>query len=253
MESPEKVTVNELPSSNGGNERSTIEWPYSDLDSSVEIVKGVHAVGGTACEYEQLAAHMGLEAKGGGFRIRVSSAKTFGLLTYERGGRISLTDLGRQIIDAQYERASRAEAFLRVPLFAKAYEDFKGSPLPPQPGLERALVSYGVGSKVAKNARQVLMRAAKQAGYFELSTDRLTAPPIKAGEQPLSDKPKGKPAGNGGGNSGTSRQVQLKSGGTLTVTASLDFFQLSADDRGFVFDLIDKLEEYEKNSVKELA
>lgn len=177
MESPTKATVNDIPKEGGGNERSTIEFPYADLDSSIEIVRGVHAVGGTTCEYEQLAAHLSLEPKGGGFRTRVTGAKTFALLTYERGGRITLTELGRQIIDAQQERAAREDAFLKVPLFAKVYENFKGRPLPPQAGLERALIGYGVGSKVVKNARQVLMRSAKQAGYFELSQDRLTAPP----------------------------------------------------------------------------
>lgn len=48
--------------------------------------------------------------------------------------------------------------------------------------------------------------------------------------------------------SGTSRQVQLKSGGTLTVTASIDLFQLSSTDRDFVFKLIDELNKYEKGA-----
>lgn len=200
MESPTKASVNAIPKE-GGPDRSTIEFPYSDLDNAVEIVRGVHAVGGTACDYDQLAAHLGLEAKGGGFRMRVTAAKTYGLLTYERGGRITLTELGRQIIDTQYERPARAEAFLRVPLFAKVYENFKGSPLPPQAGLERALNEYGVGAKVVKNARQVLMRSAKQGGYFELSPDRLTMPPIRGGALPDTPKDefgKGGSSGNGG-------------------------------------------------------
>lgn len=46
--------------------------------------------------------------------------------------------------------------------------------------------------------------------------------------------------------SGTSRAITLKSGGVLTLSASLDLFSLSPDDRSFVFGLIDKLEEYEK-------
>ena len=46
---------------------------------------------------------------------------------------------------------------------------------------------------------------------------------------------------------GTSRTVKLKSGGTLTVTASIDVFKLNATDRAFVFALIDKLSEYDDN------
>lgn len=47
---------------------------------------------------------------------------------------------------------------------------------------------------------------------------------------------------------GTSKSVKLKSGGMLTLSATLDLFVLNAPDRKFVFDLIDKLEEYEKAS-----
>lgn len=47
---------------------------------------------------------------------------------------------------------------------------------------------------------------------------------------------------------GTSRVVTLKSGGTLTVSASLDLFSLIPADRKFVFELIDRLEEYERGT-----
>jgi hypothetical protein len=45
--------------------------------------------------------------------------------------------------------------------------------------------------------------------------------------------------------SGEARSVRLKSGGTLTLSASTKFMALSSADRNFVFGLIDKLEEYE--------
>jgi len=46
---------------------------------------------------------------------------------------------------------------------------------------------------------------------------------------------------------GTSRIVLLKSGGTLTLAASIDLFKMSPSDRTFVFGLIDKLDSYEKD------
>jgi hypothetical protein len=183
-------------------ERSTIEFPYTDLDNAVETVRGVHAVGGTACDYDQLAAQLNVEAKGGGFRLRVNGAKTYGLITYERGGRITLTELGRKIVDSEQERAARLDAFLAVPLFGKVYETYRGSQLPPQAGLERSLVGMGVGKKVADRARQVLLRSAKQAGFFELSQDRLTAPSVKTAshqnEASKDHEKKHKPTGGGG-------------------------------------------------------
>jgi hypothetical protein len=44
---------------------------------------------------------------------------------------------------------------------------------------------------------------------------------------------------------GESRSVTLKSGGTLTLSASTKFVALSASDRKFVFDLFDQLTAYE--------
>jgi hypothetical protein len=48
--------------------------------------------------------------------------------------------------------------------------------------------------------------------------------------------------------SGTARTVNLQSGGTLTISVSLDVLRLSSSDRQFVFGLIDKLEEYESKT-----
>ncbi len=49
---------------------------------------------------------------------------------------------------------------------------------------------------------------------------------------------------------GESRSVALQSGGTLTLSASTKFMALSASDRNFVFELIDKLVEYETKNAK---
>ncbi|GIK87289.1 MAG: hypothetical protein BroJett026_27700 [Betaproteobacteria bacterium] len=205
MESQPKPAANESEATAAKNERSTIEFPYTDLDNAVEIVRGVHEVGGTACTYDQLAAQLQAEASGGGFRMRVGGAKTFGLLTYERGGRITLTELGREIADPQSERPARARAFLAVPLYERVFNEYRGRPLPPQAALERALVAFGVGQKVTDKARQVMLRSARQAGYFELSQDRLTSPPIRpgdAGRSPQQEDGGKRDGGSDGGGGG---------------------------------------------------
>lgn len=191
---------------NAGRERSSIEFPYSDLDTSFEVVRGVHNAGGTSCETEQLAAQLELEAKGGGFRLKTNAARMFGLITYERGGRISLSEIGRQAIDPQNERAAKVAAFLNVQLFQKVYEEFKGRPLPPRAALERTLVNFGVAEKVKDRARQVLERSAKQAGFFEAASDRLVKPrvdEIQAGavenERPIDEEKSKHGGGDGGG------------------------------------------------------
>ena len=52
---------------------------------------------------------------------------------------------------------------------------------------------------------------------------------------------------------GTARTVNLQSGGTLTISVSLDVLRLSAADRKFVFKLIDELEEYEQGAPSSAA
>lgn len=190
------------------NQQSTVEFPYTDLDSAVDLARGVHEAGGMACDSEQLAAQLNMEAKGGGFRQRINGARIFGLITYERGGRVTLTDLGRRIIDQDRERVARVDSFLAVELYGKVYEQYKGGPLPPQAALERSLVSFGVGDGVKDKARQALMRSAKQAGFFEMAADRLTRPAIRsegAGRGDGEKDPQGeqkKKNGNDGGDGG---------------------------------------------------
>lgn len=203
MNSVTELKPNE-PDRAAERERSKIEFPYTDLENAMELIHGVHNAGGTACEFEQLAAALHLEAKGGGFRLRVNGAKTFGLIAYERGGRISLTELGRQATDPHLERHARVSAFLSVPLYQRVYEEFKGGPLPPSAGLERTIGAMGVGSKVTDKARQVMLRSAKFAGFFDANPDRLVKPNIRQDATPERVEQ--------GGSTGTVEE-QVRSGG----------------------------------------
>lgn len=185
--------------------RSTIEFPYGDLDDAEEVAKAVHNVGGVNCQWDQLAAKMGQAPKGGGFRLRVMAARSFGLLNYDRGD-VTLTDLGMQIIDPKTARASRVDAFLKVELFRAAYEKFKGTPLPPPAAIERQFEQLGVAPKQKDKARQVFMRSAKSAGYFDLAPDRLVAPALGAREQNDStngDTNSGRKGGDSNGGDGS--------------------------------------------------
>lgn len=156
--------------------RSTIEFPYNALDDVEQIAKGVRDIGATACDWDQLAAQLKYAAQGGGFRVRMLSAKIFGLITYDRG-RVELTDNGIRIVDPRFSRAARAEAFLGVPLYKAAFEKLKGQTLPPSAAIERLLESIGVAPKQKDKARQAFMRSAKHAGFMDIAPDRLTLPP----------------------------------------------------------------------------
>jgi len=76
------------------------------------------------------------------------------------------------------EKSARVEAFLRVPLFAQAFGKFGNHPLPPAAAIESQMEQMGVTPKQTDKARQVFIRSARFAGFFELAGDRLVKPSI---------------------------------------------------------------------------
>jgi hypothetical protein len=167
--------------SEGERERSTIGFPYGDLDDALAVAKGVQAVGGSSCDWDQLAAQLNQAATGGGFRQRLLTAKTFGLVTYAQQ-RVSLTPLGTRICDPKQEKPAKTDAFLTVPLYKSVFERFRGGVLPPAAGLEAEMVTLGVARKQTGKARQVFQRSAQQAGFFWSGQDRLVMPSTVNGE-----------------------------------------------------------------------
>jgi hypothetical protein len=178
MKAEDKIESIATDASKRTSERSTIEFPYLDLQNGIEIAEGVHKVGGSSCEWDQLAAHFKQAAQGGGFRLRLICAKQFGLVLYDRG-KVSLTHLGLRAVDPHQQKAAKVEAFLNVPLYKAVYDRFRGSTLPPAAGLEQEMVGLGVAKKQADKARQAFHRSAKFAGFFEFGADRLVAPSLQ--------------------------------------------------------------------------
>jgi hypothetical protein len=196
----------------GERERSTIAFPYADLDNAVRIPRGVHQRGGLSCEVDQLAAELKVSTKGGGYRQMLAAAKVFGLVTLGQGS-VRLTQLGQRINDPTQEKKVKAEAFLAVPLYKAIYDRFRGSTLPPAAGLENEMVSLGVVRKVADRARQVFQRSAQQAGFFAHGHDRLVSPIVGSPvDQPKDDhaKPKDPKLGGGEGGGGNQRGPLLQ-------------------------------------------
>lgn len=207
MEANSKIEALQSAVSNKqAKERSTIEFPYLDLENSFEITTGIYEIGGSSCDWDQLAAHLKQAAQGGGFRLRMICAKQFGLVTYDRG-KANLTALGLRMVDPQQLRAARVEAFLNIALYRAIYDRFRGGTLPPQAGLEREMVSLGVSAKQSDKARLAFFRSAKWAGFFEFGADRLVSPanvnsapdPLPSTDAVEAEKQKGG-GGNGGGN-----------------------------------------------------
>ena len=198
-------TATAEPTESTERERSTVVFTYNDMDDAVVVTKGVNQTGGSGCEADQLAAQLGMAASGGGFRMKLLAAKTFGFINYTKDA-IRLTPLGQRLCDPAQESAARSEAFLNVELFQKLYEKYRGLTLPPtNDALEAELVTLGVAPKQKDKARQVFQRSAKQAGYFAHGITKLIKPVITATVE-TPDKPKDdereKPNGSGSGDGG---------------------------------------------------
>ena len=173
--------------------RSTIEFPYADLDDAVLVARTIRDKGGVPLAKDQLAAAMGQPVTSGAFSAKIHASRLFGLVEFVMG-KIKLTDLGFDAVEGDSNRAkgAKVKAFLTVPLFAKAYGEFRNRQLPPRPsGLEQAFVGFGVLATRGVNARWAFDRSARQAGFFEHGDDRLVPPVITwvDGTEPLTHAP----------------------------------------------------------------
>jgi hypothetical protein len=175
MDKEEAVQAEETVSADGGKrtrERSTITFPYGDLDDAVQVANAVHGLDGMA-EMDQIAKSLDHEnVDSGTFRVKVAAARIFGLIKI-KDEQASLTDLGNQIVRPDTEAKARALAFIEVPLYRKIYDRYKGKLLPGDAALEADMVEFGVAEKQKNRARQGFRRSAEQA---KLDRDRLVMP-----------------------------------------------------------------------------
>jgi hypothetical protein len=105
--------------------------------------------------------------------------------------------------------------------------------------------AYGVTGATHKKAVSFFLQAVRYAGLplsvllkAKTRTAAFGRRRLGAGERPAKESESAAAA--------VSKTVQLKSGGSLTLAASIDLFSLSAEDRAFVFGLIDRLQDYEQ-------
>src|SRR5262249_15443855 len=152
-------------SSGKQDEQPGVPLPPRDLNDAISVATALLGMGATGTP-DQLAAAMNQTPTSGAFKNKVAAARHFRLISTGQG-KYHLTDLGFAITDAARSRAARADAFLRVPVFKRMYDEFRNRQLPPRPaGLEHTFVRFGVASKQKEMARLIFDRSAEQAGYF---------------------------------------------------------------------------------------
>lgn len=190
-----------------GRQRSTIGFPYMDLNSAIELVNAIHSnVGLGECTDDQLAAWTDQSVKSSSFRLQIATARMFGVIDGSSSGH-RLTEIGRLIVDPSQSRDGKARAFLMVPLYKAVFEKYRGGVLPPTAALERDMGLLGVAEKQKSKARQVFERSATQSGFFDHGKNKLVMPAVavKADLPPAPDadeKPEREKGGGGKGGGG---------------------------------------------------
>lgn len=185
-------------------QRSAIAFPYNALQEAGELAEKIHQhVGSGECSDSQLAAWLGMSAKASTFRVRVSSARTFGLIEAGTNEIHRLTELGKRFVDPQRGREARVDAFLFVPLYKAVFDSYDGGIIPPPAALERQISEFGVAEKQKGRARSALEKSAEYAGFYEHGRNRLVrpgAPPVSERDEvtpPPKDERKGGSDGGG--------------------------------------------------------
>jgi hypothetical protein len=194
--------------SDSKRQRSSIAFPYMDLNEAVGIARAIHEnVGTGTCSTAQLAPWVKQSPSSSAFRNRLTAARLFGLVNADNSEAIQLTELGRMVLDTKREREGRAKAFLTVPLYGAVHNKFKGGVIPPTNALENELVALGVAGTLKETSRRVLERSAEQAGFFEAGRDRLVMPGFAPGAAEAT--PEVPPPPRTGGRDGDGSGVRL--------------------------------------------
>jgi hypothetical protein len=162
--------------------RSTISFPYSNLEEVAAIAKAIYEMGGVAMTRDQIANILNSSPDSSTFSVKLSSARMFGVLGPAADSKLTLTDIGIAIAGEGLEAVqARVDAFLSVELYQRLVEHFQGKKLPPAKGLEAAMVAMGVSARQGEKARAAFEKSASYAGYFNTTKDRLVAPIIPTG------------------------------------------------------------------------
>lgn len=119
--------------------------------------------------------------------------------------------------------------------------------------LDEILAEYGFGVDTRRKAASFYVAAATYAG-IPLSPHIRPAKGVNSGaarRSPGARRPRKRPAATSApaapaaSSQGNAHTVQLKSGGQVALSVSVNVMELSVDDREFIFHLIDKLRVYE--------
>jgi hypothetical protein len=119
--------------------------------------------------------------------------------------------------------------------------------------LDEQLDKYNVSGDTKKKAATFFLQAAKFAGIplSSFLTEKIRNTSGARRKRKSDGEPDNRERGTLVTASGSSREITLAGGGTITLTVSVNVFSLGKEDRDFVFGLIDQLQKYEEEHPSE--
>jgi hypothetical protein len=119
--------------------------------------------------------------------------------------------------------------------------------------IEEAFATTGASSETLRKSLAFFLATAKQAGMKLSPHIKRTRRPRGAGQKArgvtgraaqITETPAPPPTTQIAQPTGTTKTIQLKAGGSLTLSLAVNILELKAKDREFVFKLIDELDAY---------
>jgi hypothetical protein len=153
-------------------ESGTRPYPSRTLADALKIPYAIKEKnGGNAWPPEDVARAVGISKKGVRFWYLSAASRDFGLTEGTRDSKlISLTELGKSLVYApsvDEENALKIKAFLKVDVFKRVLDHYKGSKLPEMQYLSNTLVKeFNLASKFHKEFSELFSENCK---YLKLS------------------------------------------------------------------------------------
>lgn len=140
-------------------------YPFTTLTKALQVAQKIKELnGGNPWAPSDLAEALGIGRKSPNLFYITAASRDFGLTIGTREAEtIALAELGREIVYApniQVEREKKIEAFLRVGIFKKVLDHYKGSTLPEMKYLGQACSAgkshrYGAYFRCGQHAARV--------------------------------------------------------------------------------------------------
>lgn len=130
--------------------------------------------------------------------------------------------------------------------------------------IDEAFATTGASSETLRKSLAFFMATAKQAGmqlspHIKRARKRGTIPKVRSGAAGAKGGSQGAgsiqsaptPAATPQQPTGTTKTIQLRAGGSLTLYLAVNILELKGKDREFVFKLVDDLDAYEAGSTEQ--